>query len=81
MIATDLNTPSDTVARIGPAAIGLRLDVSIESDWAIVAEQSKDFGSVDIVVNNAGYFPNRPIEELDLSTWRKRSPQISTRTS
>jgi NAD(P)-dependent dehydrogenase (short-subunit alcohol dehydrogenase family) len=26
---------------------------------------------VDIVVNNAGYFPNRPIEELDLSTWRR----------
>jgi NAD(P)-dependent dehydrogenase (short-subunit alcohol dehydrogenase family) len=23
-----------------------------------------------IVVNNAGYFPNRPIEELDLSAWR-----------
>jgi NAD(P)-dependent dehydrogenase (short-subunit alcohol dehydrogenase family) len=22
-------------------------------------------------VNNAGYFPNRPIEELDLPTWRK----------
>jgi NAD(P)-dependent dehydrogenase (short-subunit alcohol dehydrogenase family) len=26
---------------------------------------------VDIVVNNAGYFPNRPIDELDLPTWRK----------
>ncbi len=26
---------------------------------------------MDIVVNNAGYFPNRPIDELDLPTWRK----------
>jgi len=26
---------------------------------------------VDIVVNNAGYFPNRSIDDLDLSTWRK----------
>jgi len=26
---------------------------------------------VDIVVNNAGYFPNRSIDELDLATWRK----------
>jgi 6-methylsalicylate decarboxylase len=25
-----------------------------------------DVGDVDIVVNNAGYFPNRTIEELDL---------------
>jgi hypothetical protein len=22
-------------------------------------------------VNNVGYFPNRPIEELDLATWRR----------
>ena len=28
-------------------------------------------GEIDIVVNNAGYFPNRPIQELDLPTWRK----------
>ena len=26
---------------------------------------------MDIVVNNAGYFPNRSIDELDLSTWRR----------
>ena len=71
VIAPDLNIPSETVARIGTAAIGLRLDVASESDWASVAEQSKNFGSVDIVVNNAGYFPNRPIEELDFAAWRK----------
>jgi 3-oxoacyl-[acyl-carrier protein] reductase len=28
-------------------------------------------GEVDIVVNNAGYFPNRSIDELDLPTWHK----------
>jgi len=28
-------------------------------------------GEADIIVNNAGYFPNRPIEELDLPKWRK----------
>jgi 3-oxoacyl-[acyl-carrier protein] reductase len=26
---------------------------------------------VNIVINNAGYFPNRSINELDLPTWRK----------
>src|SRR6185503_4164343 len=31
----------------------------------------RDLGDVDIVVNNAGYFPNHPIDELDLPTWRK----------
>jgi NAD(P)-dependent dehydrogenase (short-subunit alcohol dehydrogenase family) len=31
----------------------------------------REAGVVDIVVNNAGYFPNRSIEELDLATSRK----------
>jgi NAD(P)-dependent dehydrogenase (short-subunit alcohol dehydrogenase family) len=28
-------------------------------------------GEVDVVVNNAGYFPNRSIYDLDLPTWQK----------
>ena len=68
VIATDLSIPNDTVGRIGPAASGFQLDVSREEDWGAVANK---VGEVDIVVNNAGFFPNRPIDELDYSTWRK----------
>src|SRR5207302_8405470 len=35
------------------------------------AAKTQDAGAVDIVVNNAGYFPNRSIDELDFATWRK----------
>ena len=42
-----------------------------EEDWRSVSVKSRDVGDVDIVVNNAGYFPNRPIDGLDLPTWRK----------
>src|SRR5258708_23152650 len=44
-----------------------------ESRVALVtgAAKTQDVGGVDIVVNNAGYFPNRSIDELDLATWRK----------
>lgn len=42
-----------------------------EENWRSVSLKSRDVGEVDIVVNNAGYFPNRSIDELDLSTWRK----------
>ena len=42
-----------------------------EKDWRSVFGKSRDVGEVDIIVNNAGYFPNRPIEELDLPTCRK----------
>jgi len=71
VIATDLNRPHETVEKIGPTAHALQLDVTQEEDWRSVAVKSREVGDVDIVVNNAGYFPNRPIDELDLPTWRK----------
>jgi NAD(P)-dependent dehydrogenase (short-subunit alcohol dehydrogenase family) len=36
-----------------------------------IGSAAHEVGEVDIVVNNAGYFPNRSIDDLDLSTWRK----------
>jgi NAD(P)-dependent dehydrogenase (short-subunit alcohol dehydrogenase family) len=45
--------------------------VTQEKDWRSLSLKSRDVGEVDIVVNNAGYFPNRSIDNLDLSTWRK----------
>jgi NAD(P)-dependent dehydrogenase (short-subunit alcohol dehydrogenase family) len=71
VIVADLNPPHETATKIGPAAIPLQLDVTQEEDWRSASVKSLDVGEVDIVVNNAGYFPNRPIEELDLPTWRK----------
>ena len=71
VIATDLTVPHETVAKIGPAARGFHLDVTQEEAWRRVALEARDVGDVDIVVNNAGYFPNRPIDELDLATWRR----------
>src|SRR5882672_11702348 len=71
VIATDLTPPNETLEKIGPKAHALQLDVTQEEDWRSVSLKSRDVGEVDIVVNNAGYFPNRLIDDLDLSTWRK----------
>ena len=71
VIATDLTPPHETVNKIGLAAYPLQLDVTREDDWRSVSFKSRDVGEVDIVVNNAGYFPNRTIDELDLATWRR----------
>src|SRR6204780_2704212 len=71
VITTDLTPPHETVNKIGPAAHAFQLDVTQEEDWRSVWVKSRDVGDVDIVVNNAGYFPNRSIDELDLPTWRK----------
>jgi NAD(P)-dependent dehydrogenase (short-subunit alcohol dehydrogenase family) len=71
VVATDLSIPEDTLNKIGSTALGLKLDVTKEEDWHSVLLKTQELGEVDIVVNNAGYFPNRPIEELDFATWRK----------
>jgi 3-oxoacyl-[acyl-carrier protein] reductase len=71
VIVTDLKVPGDTLDKIGSAAHGFQLDVTKEEDWRSVFLNSQELGGVDIVVNNAGYFPNHPIDELDFATWRK----------
>src|SRR5260221_2598816 len=71
VIATDLKSPKETVNKIGSNAHAFQLDVTQEDDWRSILIKSHDVGEVDIVVNNAGYFPNRPISDLDLATWRK----------
>src|SRR5579863_686894 len=71
VIATDLEPPHETVRKIDSEALALQLDVTREEDWRSVAGKAQDLGDVDIVVNNAGYFPNRTIDDLDLATWRK----------
>src|SRR5947207_13664516 len=71
VIATDLTPPDETARKIGSSAYAIQLDVTQEEQWRSAAAKTKDVGEVDIVVNNAGYFPNRSIDELDLATWRK----------
>jgi NAD(P)-dependent dehydrogenase (short-subunit alcohol dehydrogenase family) len=71
VIATDIRMPQETIDKIGSAAEGLQLDVTKEEEWHSAFLKSQAFGQVDIVVNNAGYFPNRLIDDLDFATWRK----------
>jgi NAD(P)-dependent dehydrogenase (short-subunit alcohol dehydrogenase family) len=71
VIATDLTAPHETANKIGPTARGFQLDVTQEEAWRSLSLESREVGDVDIVVNNAGYFPNRPIDQLDLATWRR----------
>jgi NAD(P)-dependent dehydrogenase (short-subunit alcohol dehydrogenase family) len=71
VIATDLTPPDDTARKSGSTARALQLNVTQEEDWRSALAASLELGGVDIVVNNAGYFPNRSIDELDLATWRK----------
>ena len=71
VIATDLQVPQETLEKIGPKASGYQLDVTKEDDWHSLNLKVHDLGDVDIVVNNAGYFPNTAIDSLEFATWKK----------
>ena len=71
VIVTDLTFPHETVNKIGLTGHAFQLDVTQEEAWRSLSLKSRDVGEVDIVVNNAGYFPNRSVDDLDLAMWRK----------
>jgi 2-deoxy-D-gluconate 3-dehydrogenase len=48
----------------------VKCDVTQESDAANMVDAAvKTFGGLDIMVNNAGIYPLKPIAEMDVETW------------
>lgn len=48
----------------------VKCDVTQESDVANMVDTAvKTFGGLDIMVNNAGIYPIKPITEMDVETW------------
>jgi 2-deoxy-D-gluconate 3-dehydrogenase len=54
------------------SAAGFGVDVSDEAMvQAMVAETVERFGSVDVLVNNAGVYPSCPMLDMDIELWRR----------
>jgi 3alpha(or 20beta)-hydroxysteroid dehydrogenase len=52
-------------------ALGLRLDVRSEEEWAAVIKQAVDrFGEISILINNAGITSNLPFEDVTLAEFQ-----------
>jgi NAD(P)-dependent dehydrogenase (short-subunit alcohol dehydrogenase family) len=63
----------DTIAAEHPGkARAWALDVTDEAAWqAVLAEVEKDFGGLNILINNAGIPGRGTVEDIDLETWRR----------
>ncbi len=61
-----------TAKEIGESAIYVHLDVTGEASWAEAMDATaKRFGKIDVLVNNAGIFNGKGVEEASLDDWHK----------
>jgi NAD(P)-dependent dehydrogenase (short-subunit alcohol dehydrogenase family) len=73
VVIADIADGSALAADLGPHAIFVRTDVTLEDDTRRMAAAALDaFGRIDALVNNAGLFTAKPWDELTLDDWRER---------
>ena len=55
----------------GGKAMYMRHDVTSEQDWKEIIQRTLlEYSKLDVLVNNAGVFSRKPIEDLSLEEWR-----------
>jgi glucose 1-dehydrogenase len=64
------NEVVQTISRSGSRALAIQADVSQEPQvQAMFAKMLKEFGTMDILVSNAGLQQDAPLEEMTLAQW------------
>lgn len=59
-------------ASLGDAAVFVHLDVAEPDHWDVaVARAVEEFGTLNVLVNNAGIVNGGPIHKFDLDKWRR----------
>ncbi len=68
----DLRGVQETAKEIGGKAFAVKCDVSNARDVdSLVKTTVKKFGSLDVLVNNAGIYPFKPFTELTEADWQR----------
>jgi len=68
----DEKTGKERAKTLGGKGMFVKTDVSAETDVKhLVDETVKKFGKLDVMVNNAGIFPQKKVTEMDVALWDK----------
>ncbi len=63
---------ADQIREIGGKTLALRCDVIDQDEVnALVKQTVSEFGRVDVMINNAGYVWEAPLEEVSLEKWNQ----------
>lgn len=74
LMLTDVDAAgaADLAASLGEGAVSMVHDVASAADWALaVAGTLKEFGQLDVLVNNAGWAPVAALEHTNEETLRR----------
>lgn len=74
VVLTDLNERKgqQLASELGENALFIQHDVSDETGWQQVVEQTQSqFGTIDVLVNNAGITYSKPILDMSLADYRR----------
>ncbi|MFF2876463.1 SDR family NAD(P)-dependent oxidoreductase [Gottfriedia sp. NPDC057991] len=77
VVFTDINEEAgnrtlDEMKKISDYVVFIKHNVQLETDWInVVNETKKNFGSIDILFNNAGIFSSKPVTEYETEEWNR----------
>ena len=62
----------DEISKFNPDCLALNLDVTLEQNWIEVIQKSIiRFGKINILVNNAGIYSRKPVEQTELNEFEE----------
>lgn len=75
VVIADRDGPSarkvkEEIQNVGKTALAMEVDVFSEPSVTLMVKRTlEEFGTIDVLVNNAGIYPSTPIEKLTIESW------------